>query len=129
MTWSEVARLLGDSPRSVQYWLKRFEEDGLAGLSEKERSGRPSSLTEKQLAVVDKVLREAPVVHGLSGNLWDGKTLSAFIEKRFRISLGVRQCQRLFRQLGSGFASLVPQSRMLTPNCRSSTKKTESPES
>ena len=100
MTCPEVARLLGDSPRSVQYWLKRFEEDGLVGLSEKERSGRPSSLTEKQLAVVDKVLREAPVVHGLSGNLWDGKTLSAFIEKRFRISLGVRQCQRLFRQLG-----------------------------
>jgi transposase len=100
MTCPEVARLLGDAPRSVQYWLKRFEEDGLAGLSEKERSGRPRALSEKQLAVVDKVLRQAPVAHGLSGNLWDGKTLSAFIEKRFRISLGVRQCQRLFRQLG-----------------------------
>jgi transposase len=100
MTCPEVARLLGDAPRSVQYWLKRFEEDGLAGLSEKERSGRPRALTEKQLAAVDKVLRQAPVAYGLSGNLWDGKTLSAFIEKRFRISLGVRQCQRLFRQLG-----------------------------
>jgi transposase len=100
MTCPEVARLLGDAPRSVQYWLKRFEEDGLAGLSEKERSGRPRALSEKQLAVVDKVLRQTPVAHGLSGNLWDGKTLSAFIEKRFRISLGVRQCQRLFRQLG-----------------------------
>src|SRR5215471_2100859 len=100
MTCPEVARLLGDSPRSVQYWLRRFPEDGLAGLNEKERSGRPSSLTEKQLVALGKVLREAPVMHGLSGNLWDGKTLSAFIEKRFRISLGVRQCQRLFRQLG-----------------------------
>jgi transposase len=100
MTCPEVARLLGDSPRTVQYWLNRFEEDGLAGLTEKERSGRPTSLTEKQLAVVGKVLREAPVAHGLSGNLWDGKTLSAFIKKKFRVSLGLRQCQRLFRQLG-----------------------------
>lgn len=100
MTCPEVARLLGDSPRTVQYWLKRFEEDGLAGLSERERSGRPSSLTEKQMVIVDRVLRDAPVMHGLTGNLWDGKTLSAFIEKRFRIVLGVRQCQRLFRQLG-----------------------------
>lgn len=100
MTCPEVARLLGDSPRTVQYWLNRFEEGGLAGLTEKERSGRPTSLTEKQLGVVGKVLREAPVAHGLSGNLWDGKTLSAFIKKKFRVSLGVRQCQRVFRQLG-----------------------------
>jgi transposase len=100
LTCPEVARLLGDAPRSVQYWLKRFEQDGLAGLSEQERSGRPSTLNEKQLAVIDRALRQAPVAHGLSGNLWDGKTLSAFIEQRYGISLGVRQCQRLFRQLG-----------------------------
>src|SRR5947208_4601321 len=49
MTCPEVAKLLGDAPRSVQYWLKRFEQDGLAGLSEQERSGRPSSLNERQL--------------------------------------------------------------------------------
>lgn len=100
MTCREVARLLGDSPRTVQYWMKRFEQDGLAGLSEQERSGRPASLNERQMAVIGRALREAPVAHGLSGNIWDGKTLSAFIEKRYGISLGVRQCQRLFRQLG-----------------------------
>jgi transposase len=84
----------------VQYWLKRFEEDGLSGLSEHERSGRPSALNEKQLSVIDRALRQAPVAYGLSGNLWDGKTLSTFIEERYGVSLGVRQCQRLFRQLG-----------------------------
>jgi transposase len=31
---------------------------------------------------------------------WDGKTLSAFIKRQYGIDLGVRQCQRLFRQLG-----------------------------
>lgn len=100
MTCPEVATLLGDSPRTVQYWLNRFEEDGLAGLSEKERSGRPSSLSDEQLSAVGQALRKTPADYGLSGNLWDGKTLSAFIEERFEISLGVRQCQRLFRQLG-----------------------------
>ena len=33
-------------------------------------------------------------------NLWDGKTLAAWIAKKFGIQLGVRQCQRLFRQSG-----------------------------
>jgi transposase len=37
---------------------------------------------------------------GMGTNLWDGKTLSEFIQSRYRITLGVRQCQRLFRQLG-----------------------------
>ena len=48
MTCPEVARLLGDAPRSVEYWVGRFEKDGLAGLSEGERPGRPRRLTEKQ---------------------------------------------------------------------------------
>jgi transposase len=100
MTCPEVAGLLGASSRSVQYWLRRFQEDGIAGLSEKDRPGRPPCLNEKQLTSIGKALREAPVAHGLSGNLWDGKTLSAFIERKFHVSLGTRQCQRLFRQLG-----------------------------
>ncbi|HDL52619.1 MAG TPA: winged helix-turn-helix domain-containing protein [Proteobacteria bacterium] len=39
-------------------------------------------------------------VFGISTNNWDGKTLSTFIKQQFRVNLGVRQCQRLFRQLG-----------------------------
>jgi len=99
MTCPEVARALGDSPRTVQNWLRRFEEEGLAGLSEAERPGRPRTLTDAQRAQVGEALRSLPAVYGLGGNLWDGKTLSAFIAKRFGVELGVRQCQRLFRQL------------------------------
>ena len=39
MTCPEVARLLGDAPRSVVYWVHRFDQQGLDGLSEGERSG------------------------------------------------------------------------------------------
>src|SRR6202020_3440468 len=60
MACPEVARLLGDAPRSVEYWVGRFERDGLAGLLEGERPGRPRRLTEQQLAVVDRTLRNPP---------------------------------------------------------------------
>jgi transposase len=96
----ETARLLGDAPRTVQYWVRQFEKDGLAGLAEGERSGRPSRLQPKQLAEIGMVLREPPDASGLSVNLWDGKTLAAFIEREYDVALGVRQCQRLFRQFG-----------------------------
>lgn len=96
----ETARLLGDAPRTVQYWVRQFEKDGLAGLAEGERTGRPSRLQPKQLAEIGMALREPPDASGLSGNLWDGKTLAEFIEREYDVVLGVRQCQRLFRQFG-----------------------------
>ena len=100
MTCPQVAELLGDAPRSVEYWVRRFEQSGLAGLREGERSGRPRRLNEKQLREINAALRRMPRELGLGGNLWDGKTLAAWIAQRYGMKLGVRQCQRLFRQLG-----------------------------
>ena len=100
MTCPEVARLLGDAPRTVEYWVHTFEEIGLAGLLEGERSGRPRRLSDRQIQEVNAVLRRMPREVGLGGNLWDGKMLANWIERQFGIDLGVRQCQRLFRQLG-----------------------------
>ena len=100
MTCPEVASLLGDAPRSVEYWVGRFKKDGLAGLLEGERPGRPRRLSEKQMAAVDRVLRRPPREVGLSGNIWDGKTLSMWMEQKYGVRLGVRQCQRIFRRLG-----------------------------
>ena len=110
MTCPEVARLLGDAPRSVEYWVSRFEKDGLAGLSEGERPGRPRRLTEKQRAAVDQILRYPPRKVGLSGNLWDGKTLSTWIEQRYGIAIGVRQCQRKVPSTGLPVAQTTPRS-------------------
>jgi transposase len=100
MSCGEVGQLLGDAPRTVEYWVKRFEQDGLAGLVDGERSGRPPRLTARQLEAVEKALRESPHAYGLGGNLWDGRLLAAFTKKRFGVSLGIRQCQRMFRRFG-----------------------------
>jgi transposase len=99
-TCPEVSRLFGDAPRTVEYWVRRFEAKGFAGLTEGPRTGRPRRLSEAQLREVDRALRQTPRELGLTGTLWDGKTLSAWIEQRFHIQLRVRQCQRLFRQRG-----------------------------
>jgi transposase len=84
---------------SVEYWVHRYEREGLAGLIEGERTGRPGRLNQQQIQQIGRILRAPPSDAGMRVNLWDGKTLSAWIEKAHGISLGVRQCQRLFRQL------------------------------
>ncbi len=96
LTAGEVALHLGESRTAVWSWVRRFNERGLAGLVDGERTGRPPRLSGKQLQKVDRALRSPPP----HGGLWDGKTLAAHIRDTCGIHLGVRQCQRLFRKLG-----------------------------
>jgi transposase len=100
MSSRQAAQYLGDSPRAVAYWVQRFEAEGLAGLADADRPGRSKKLNQGQINKLETALRNSPFDYGLSVNLWDGKTLSAHIQKEFGIQLGVRQCQRIFRQLG-----------------------------
>ena len=100
MSCPQVSRLLGDSPRTVEYWVRRFEERGLAGLVEGERSGRPRRLNDAQLEEIESVLRKPPEAAGIASGLWDGIGLAAFIKKQYGVTLGVRQCQYMFRAFG-----------------------------
>ena len=127
MTCPQVADLLGDASRTVVNWLQRFEADGLAGLSEGERPGRPGRLNDKQLAKVEAALRASPNQFGLSTQMWDGPTLSAFLRRELGVTLKVRQCQRLFRQLGFRLRKPRPQVAQADPDLQRAHKKTPSP--
>jgi transposase len=99
MPCEQVAACFGDSPRSVVNWVRRFDRHGLAGLAEGNHSGRPGRLSAEPMEEVRALLRQPPAQAGLNANLWDGKTLAQCLHARYRIRLGVRQCQRLFHQL------------------------------
>ncbi len=124
LTCPQVGTLLGDGRRTVEYWVHRFEEDGFAGLAEGERPGRPTRLTPAQLEEIGRCLRQTPLDCGLTANLWDGKALAALIERKFRVSLGVRQCQRLFRQLGFRLRKPRPLVGHPDPQVQAAHKKT-----
>ena len=99
LSCAEVARLLGQGPRTVQYWVRRFEQSGFAGLQEGSRPGRPSALDAHTREVIGKDLRRSPRQFGYEQNLWDGKLLTHHLDQQYDVHLGVRQCQRLFHQL------------------------------
>ena len=96
----KTGELLGQSPRTVASWVRRFEEHGLAGLHDQERPGRPSALGPKHAERVASDLRCAPRDLGYEQNLWDGKLLSHHMDKTYGVHIGVRQCQRLFHAYG-----------------------------
>lgn len=127
LTCPEVAGLLGDAPRTVEYWVNSFEKKGLTGLLEGERSGRPRRLSETQIQQINAILRKTPREAQLSGNIWDGKTLAAWIEKQYGISLGVRQCQRMFRQFGFRLRKPRPAIAQANPELQGLHKKNSRP--
>jgi transposase len=100
LSCNEVAKLFGQSPRTVQYWVSRFEDSGFAGLQDTPRPGRPAAMYEGIVKSLGQDLRRSPRELGYTQNLWDGKLLSHHLTQKFSIHLGIRQCQRLFRQLG-----------------------------
>jgi len=96
----EAARIYGHSPRTIEYWVHQLLSHGLAGLCEGERPGRPSRLSSSEQQRLQDELQHSPRELGYDQNLWDGALLSHHLEKHYSVSLGVRQCQRLFHQLG-----------------------------
>ena len=100
MNCPQAATMLGDSERTIRYWVQQFNEEGLQGLIDIDRLGRPSRLSDRQMNQIGKTLRKSPKDVGMAGGIWDGKTLSAYIKKKYKIDMGVRQSQRLFRGLG-----------------------------
>jgi len=122
-----VADALGQDPRTVERWVKRFEKSGFAGLREGEREGRPRRLNEAQWEAINNDLRRNPREFGHTENLWDGKLLSHHLEKFHKVDLGVRQCQRIFREIGFRLRKPRPLIAHADPAAQAAFKKTPSP--
>ena len=112
----QVADLFGEDRRTVQRWVTRFETHGLTGLRDGARSGRPATLNAKQWAAL-----------GHAGHLWDGKLLAAHLHRRYKVKLGVRQCQRIFGHMGFRLRKPRPQVAQSDPGKVAAFKKTAPP--
>ena len=100
----EVGALAGVSRTTIDNWVRAVDERGFEALQPKKPPGRQAKLTESQYMEIEAALRDSPDMHGYK--VWDGPSLSNYIGNRYNVSLGVRQCQRLFHRLG--FARIRP---------------------
>ena len=121
---TEVSQLFGEEATTVQRWVHRFEQSGLAGLREGERPGRPRSLDERQWKRLARDLRRDPRRLGHTQHLWDGTLLAEHLRRHYGVSLGVRQCQRSFNQLGFRLRKPRPQVAQSDPVVGAAFKKT-----
>jgi len=100
MSCYKTGEFLGHDSTTIQRWIHDFNSNGFSGLIDKERPGRPTSLTPKQWNKLSKDIRKNPSTFGYNQNLWDGKLLSYHLHRHYQIDIGVRQCQRIFHKFG-----------------------------
>ena len=96
----QVAEMFGQSPTTIQRWVRKFNESGFAGLKDGERTGRPTLLSQKQWTQLGEDIRKPPEAFNYTQAFWDGKLMSLHLQKKYKVEIGVRQCQRIFNQLG-----------------------------
>jgi transposase len=90
-----ITRWSGRSPRTVQYWLRRFQADGIEGLADAPRSGRPARADVSYQAALVAALDADPRSLGLLFDVWTSARLSAYLAE----TTGVRICPGWLRML------------------------------
>jgi transposase len=73
----EIAELLGIARQTVLHWEQRFLEQGMAGLKDAPRSGRPRTIGPEQIAqIVQKTTHETPV----DSTHWSTRSLAVVMD-------------------------------------------------
>jgi transposase len=92
----EIERLIGLGREHVAIWRHRFLAEGIAGLRERPRPGRPPTFgPEVRMALVETV-SSSP--HGTSG--WTIRSLAETLVDKLGISISRSQVRRILIELG-----------------------------
>jgi transposase len=104
----EAARHAGMDRQSLRDWVHRYNEEGLAGLRDRPRSGRKPRLTPAQTAELAAVVDQGPDPERDGVVRWRRVDLKALIETRFAVRLHERSVGKVLRRLGFTRLSVRP---------------------
>ena len=82
----DAARQAGMDRQSLRDWVHRFSAAGIEGLSDRPHTGRPSRLTEGQMAAFRAVVLRGPDIEKDGLSSWTAKDLCRIVEKRYKVS-------------------------------------------
>ena len=84
---SQIARELGVSRPTVYTWVRRFNSQGLEGLYDQPRCGRPATYPPEQVAEVLAAAMADPKTLGMPFGSWTLDRLQAYLNERKKIPI------------------------------------------
>jgi transposase len=95
----QIAQIHDCGEDVVRLWLHRYAEEGIAGLADESRSGRPPK-DRLAVEIVDTQASQSPECSGHARSCWTVATLTAFLLSRFRLALSRASVRRYLRAKG-----------------------------
>jgi transposase len=95
-----VAQRLGHDPDVIYRWLDHFEEQGIEGLYDQARSGRPAEYNEQQRGECLAAAQTAPQQLGLPFGYWSLDRLVEYIHQHLGIPISRAQLARVLELEG-----------------------------
>jgi transposase len=96
----EVAQMQAVSKPTVYGWWKRWIADGLEGLANKPRSGRPQKADENYIALVQEVVEQEPADLGYGFAVWTVDRLRAHLAQETGLELSEPAFRALLKRQG-----------------------------
>jgi transposase len=99
----ELEELYQTSHKSICNWVHRYNAEGLLGLIDRPRTGRPSRLSAAQHEMVKQAVLNTPDQYGYDSATWTGAMVISYIENTFGVSYKKAQIYNLLHNLGLSF--------------------------
>jgi transposase len=99
-TRSEAASACGMDRQTLRDWVHRYNADGLGGLRDGHRSGRPPVLSDDQMQELKDLVLAGPDLARDGVVRWRCIDLRSVIEARFKVEVHERTVGKLLRRLG-----------------------------
>jgi len=98
LTVAKIAAIVRESEATVLRWLKRYRAEGLEGLQDAPRPGRPSPMTEAYKAELLAAVRRRPRSLGLPFSLWTLQRLVDYLAERTGIRVSDETIRRALKR-------------------------------
>lgn len=93
----DVAKLHGCTHGKVDFWKKRYESQGLRGLTTKSRSGRPPKIRPEQALQIRRIVRKHSIKQG-----WRTTHVRELIKEKTGVKYCFRHTIRIIQSWGLG---------------------------
>ncbi len=96
-----LEELYNTSFKQICNWVHRFEKEGLQGLKDKQKSGKPSLLSLSQKEELKEVIEnKTPTDYGYNAGTWNGPIIRDYISKVYGINYKKAQIYNILKALG-----------------------------
>ena len=116
-----IAAIVRESEATVLRWLKRYLAEGIEGLQDAPRPGRPSEMTEAYRTALLAAVRRRPRSLGLPFSLWTLQRLVDYLAEQTGIRVSDETVRRALKH--KGIVLSRPQHQISSPDPDYAVKK------